>query len=356
MSIINKAKQLTGLNPLSYMGVESGPAQAVVPLVAYTTDPTVNDWQNFNIGTIWMNPNNEKVWFLVSLAGNQATWVEFTAGAGSVLGLKADDGNTAFPAAGIINIHNSDGNIATTAAVANTVTINFKPNITVTGSGATITLSSSTTSTATNPTIVFGSQNNIISFYKNNIILGSSAGNNTGSGVFNIAIGPQAMQSYTTGAQNTATGNAALQVLTTGTANCAYGYVAGSLLTTGNQNTLIGDGAGTNYASSESNNICLGYNTNGTVGESNITRIGSIITTTAFIGGQVVASGSVTASGDSGGIATTTTLSNANSTTISTGVGSVKMSSANPATNSAWIKIYIGTTAYWIPAWTTNSP
>jgi hypothetical protein len=32
------------------------------------------------------------------------------------------------------------------------------------------------------------------------------------------------------------------------------------------------------------------------------------------------------------------------------------MSSANPGTNAAWIKIYIGTTPYWIPAWATNSP
>ena len=62
------------------------------------------------------------------------------------------------------------------------------------------------------------------------------------------------------------------------------------------------------------------------------------------------------ATGDDGGVASTVGISNVGSTTISTGVGSVKMSSVNAATNSAWIKVYFGTTAYWIPAWTTNSP
>lgn len=44
------------------------------------------------------------------------------------------------------------------------------------------------------------------------------------------------------------------------------------------------------------------------------------------------------------------------STTISTGVGSVKMSSANPGTNAAWIPIAYAGTTYFVPAWTTNSP
>lgn len=44
------------------------------------------------------------------------------------------------------------------------------------------------------------------------------------------------------------------------------------------------------------------------------------------------------------------------STTISTGVGSIRMSTANAATNSAWIPfIYAGTT-YYLPAFTTNAP
>ena len=66
--------------------------------------------------------------------------------------------------------------------------------------------------------------------------------------------------------------------------------------------------------------------------------------------------GEVRANGDVGGSIGFNSLTGTNSTTIGSGNGSIKMSSANPGTNAAWIKIYIGTTAYWIPAWTTNSP
>lgn len=70
----------------------------------------------------------------------------------------------------------------------------------------------------------------------------------------------------------------------------------------------------------------------------------------SFIGGEL------RSGADIGGRSNFTSLTNANTTTIGAGTGTVKMSSANNANNSAWIKIYIGTTAYWIPAWTTNSP
>lgn len=44
-------------------------------------------------------------------------------------------------------------------------------------------------------------------------------------------------------------------------------------------------------------------------------------------------------------------------TTISTGVGAVKMSSINVATNAAWIPITTADgTVYYVPGWTTNSP
>lgn len=44
------------------------------------------------------------------------------------------------------------------------------------------------------------------------------------------------------------------------------------------------------------------------------------------------------------------------STTISTGVGSVRMSTANAATNASWIPITYAGVVYFIPAWTTNAP
>jgi hypothetical protein len=63
-------------------------------------------------------------------------------------------------------------------------------------------------------------------------------------------------------------------------------------------------------------------------------------------------------SGDFSGSLKLTTLNIASggSTTISTGVGSVKMSTGNAATNTTWIPLqYNGVTVY-VPAWATNAP
>jgi len=52
----------------------------------------------------------------------------------------------------------------------------------------------------------------------------------------------------------------------------------------------------------------------------------------------------------------TLNLTTGGSTTISTGVGSIKMSSANPADNTAWIPIKYAGTTYYVPGWPTNAP
>lgn len=44
------------------------------------------------------------------------------------------------------------------------------------------------------------------------------------------------------------------------------------------------------------------------------------------------------------------------STTISTGVGSLKMSTANPATNAVWIPVKYAGVTYFVPGFTTNAP
>lgn len=63
------------------------------------------------------------------------------------------------------------------------------------------------------------------------------------------------------------------------------------------------------------------------------------------------ASGLATA-GESGFV----TYTGNTSATISTGVGSVKMSNGNSADNSGWLTIYVGANARYIPYWTTPTP
>lgn len=71
--------RLSGLNPLSYMGVE--PVQPP-NLVAFNKSPTPNDSQNFNIGTLWLNETTQQVYMLTNLAQNVATWTLLAAGPG----------------------------------------------------------------------------------------------------------------------------------------------------------------------------------------------------------------------------------------------------------------------------------
>jgi hypothetical protein len=126
------AKRLTGINPLSYMGVEP---YTPVPLFVRAVAPTANDAQNFNIGTIWLVTGNsvpEEVWMLVALVAGIATWVQLYPGSGG-------GGASQFPcnvgtaneAGGILNIL-GDGTFITTTGVGNTVTITLNNDFTTT--------------------------------------------------------------------------------------------------------------------------------------------------------------------------------------------------------------------------------
>jgi hypothetical protein len=106
-------KRLTGLNPLAYLGVEP-----LTPplLVVDDRNPTVNDYENFNLGSFWLNNDNEDLFVLVNKSAGVATWAELSMGAsGTVDGLVADDMNTALPSGGLINILGGT-NINTTAS------------------------------------------------------------------------------------------------------------------------------------------------------------------------------------------------------------------------------------------------
>lgn len=75
----------------------------------------------------------------------------------------------------------------------------------------------------------------------------------------------------------------------------------------------------------------------------------------SVIGGTLYAN-TMYATADSGGSIATVGFTFTNTTSVSTGTGTIKMASANSASSSAWIKIYIGTTAYYIPCFSTDAP
>lgn len=129
-----------------------------------------------------------------------------------------------------------------------------------------------------------------------NIFIGQNAGNFTltgGSAIRECGVGALALNGLTTGSGNTACGYAALTTASTSPSNSAFGsqsltaattgtgqntalgFQSGYQLLTGANNVLVGYQAGSNYTGSESSNICIGSGVSGTVGESNVTRIGT---------------------------------------------------------------------------------
>lgn len=111
----------------------------------------------------------------------------------------------------------------------------------------------------------------------------------TGSG--NTCLGRDSGTSITTGNENVGVGYNALRLLQTGTNNCAFGVgtldaVTGSFntafgkqsfyqITSGQYNVGMGRNAGGSHTTSDSSNICIGYEVTGAAGVSNRLTIGA---------------------------------------------------------------------------------
>lgn len=179
---------------------------------------------------------------------------------------------------------NSGGALSPTAGNFNILTANSTPVFA--GSGSTLTLDFSLTNLCLGTSFP-----SITSAVSNVVIGGLSTGNAITSGSTNVIIGASTAISMTTGGNSVIIGSAACNTATninqsvvigngafsayTGSAssrNTCVGYTSGSGLLTGTNNLFLGVSAGNNYTTSESSNICL--MSAGTVGESNVIRIG----------------------------------------------------------------------------------
>lgn len=125
----------------------------------------------------------------------------------------------------------------------------------------------------------------------NNVGVGFQALNANTSGTGNVAMGQAAVKTITTNSNVTGIGNASLTVATgasntalgassgltvsTGASNVLIGASSGGSLTTGSNNTIVGTSAGSAYTGAEGSDILIGASVTGTVGESNVLRIGS---------------------------------------------------------------------------------
>lgn len=204
----------------------------------------------------------------------------------------------------------------------------------------------------------------------NNIGVGTGAVGGVTTGSSNIGIGIDAAVSVTTGSANIAIGNLALESIATSSSNnVAVGSAAGgNIAGIASQNTLIGYHSGSAYTTTESYNIIVG-STAGTIGESNIMRLGNDsgtghATTAAYIYGSPnfpsISTAGVVQSNSSGAFSSTNgtngqvlvgggsapawanITSGNSSVTITNGANTIDLAVASPAT--AWSEV-TGTSA-----------
>ena len=135
-------KRRTGLNTLSYLGVE---APAPPNLITFADRaPTTTD-NNHNLGTLAINLDTSDVYMLTALSAGSATWTMLGAGGGGGGGTTdfVTDSGTAMESGNAINILGGS-NIGTTGASDN-VTVNLDSTVSISG---TFTAGSDITSTA----------------------------------------------------------------------------------------------------------------------------------------------------------------------------------------------------------------
>src|ERR1700691_2764702 len=112
--------RLSGINPLAYMGVEPYTPPG---LVIQTMQPTVNDFQNFNVGTFWLIVDPQELWYLASVSQGIATWIQlYPAGGGSGATQFVANVGVANEVAGVLNILGDGVSIETTGS-GNTISI-----------------------------------------------------------------------------------------------------------------------------------------------------------------------------------------------------------------------------------------
>lgn len=110
---MSNSKRSTGRNPLGYMGVEATtPSQLI-----QNTIPPTSEFNQFNIGTTWINTDTDQVWFLTNLNGGSATWTEVGIEA---LTINADTGS-AVETGGAVSIIGSG--VLTTSGATDTLTL-----------------------------------------------------------------------------------------------------------------------------------------------------------------------------------------------------------------------------------------
>ncbi len=227
--------RLTGINPLSYMGVEPvSPPQ----LVRYQVQPTNRDF-NYNLGDLWLVESPFQVWMLLDKPQNVAFWALIypQGGSGGISLIHTDAGDVVPDVNGEIGIIGGE-NINVGVSGPNQVVINLNrtiqwPDTNAAGTEGVIYLNGDRFlhNVGDSGGGVF---NTFLGTLAGNFTLGATADANTG-------IGGRALTNVTDGRRNTAVGTEALRDVTTGENNIALGRIAGDRVVAGFDNIHIGN-------------------------------------------------------------------------------------------------------------------
>jgi len=326
---------INGLNPLSYVGVDS--PNPAAQIITKNQDPTVNDSLNFNIGDIWINrntnvPNTESVFMLTSLSAGQATWTEIGT-QGNVLNVLSGTNIT-------VNTVNGDA------------TVNLNPSVNLAGSlnaGTTVIAGTGITSTTGNILALSGNigltntQNNglgaLITLLKNR------AGAAVQTGDLLAGIGAVGFD----GAANQV--SATILVNTTGT--IAAGRVPSTITFSTTPDAV--SAVLPRVIINENGTVTI----NATTGGTNSIVANNGISTTAFIAAtDSVNGGALNVNNDLGAPAPGTTSFSNGDVATAAGLGTLRIASqtGNPGNNAGFIKIYVGAATAYIPYFTNITP
>lgn len=126
------AKRRSGIDPLSYLGVDP-----VTPpmLVIESRAPTANDYASFNVGTLWVIESpTRQIWMLIDKDAGTADWVQIYpagGGAGGASNFQTDVG-VAIQVAGNLDV--LGGSNINTAGVGQIITVNLEDSVILIGS------------------------------------------------------------------------------------------------------------------------------------------------------------------------------------------------------------------------------
>lgn len=306
---------LNGLHPLAYMGVNS--PNPAAQIFSSDSDPTPNDSLNVTIGDIWINLNTQppgqpavpqNIWMLTALNGGNATWTEI-----------GQTGN-------VLNV--VGGTNITVNTVAGTATVNLNPSVTLAGTltvnGADVSINSTAGNTAnvalTNNQVSPISSTIFFQKTRNEGIIQS--GDSLGIITFNGFDGLLFQSSASIVATSIGTIGAGRVPST-----LAF-FTTPDAISNDVERVLIDQNGAVTINAPSAGNICF------------------------------VATGNMASAGDNGaGTVGQTSITNA---TVANAAGGGKLTidsqSANPGTQTGFIKVYIGTTVAYIPYFTNIAP